>query len=209
MARKIFISFRYSDGHLYKEQLEKIFDNSDYIINCSENENRANMSDDTIKSYLYRKLRDTSVTISLLTPEAINYKKDLYGNIDDWTYDEIRYSLEDRENNRSNGIIAVYTPEAKAMLIEEQNGRTIIKDFDNLVRKNMFNIKKQYKHCERINEYDTNLDHYCSLVPWASFIANPEYYIDKAIEKRNKKEQYELTVRIQNDTKYWQYSGLF
>lgn len=39
MAKKIFISFRHSDGHLYKEQLEKIFDNSDYIINCSENEN--------------------------------------------------------------------------------------------------------------------------------------------------------------------------
>lgn len=117
------------------------------------------MSDDTIKSYLYKKLRDTSVTISLLTPEAINYKKDLYGKIDDWTYDEIRYSLENRENNRSNGIIAVYTPEAKAMLIEEQNGRTIIKDFDNLVRKNMFNIKKQYKQCVSAKIFKTSYFH--------------------------------------------------
>ncbi len=203
MARKVFISFRYSDGHLYKEQLEKIFNDNDDVINCSENVNRSNMSEDTIKKYLYGKLSNTSVTIVLLTPQAINHQKDLWGNIDDWIYDEIRYSLEDRENNRSNGIIAIYTPEAQKMVVEQGDNTTVIKDFNNLVRKNMFNIKKQYKHCPTSNKYDVDLDHYCSLISWEKFINNPNYYIDKAIYKRENKEQYDLTVRIQNNTRYW------
>ena len=52
MSRKVFISFRYSDGHLYKEELVKKFNNSDDIINCSEEVNRSNMSEETIKKYL-------------------------------------------------------------------------------------------------------------------------------------------------------------
>ena len=32
MARKVFISFRYSDGHLYKEELVKNTD-GDWIVN--------------------------------------------------------------------------------------------------------------------------------------------------------------------------------
>ena len=68
------------------------------------------------EEYLYSKLRTTSVTIILITPQAVNHKKDSYGYYDDWMYDEIRYSLEDRENNRCNGLVAVYTKEAMPLL---------------------------------------------------------------------------------------------
>lgn len=67
------------------------------------------------------------------------------GRYDDWMYDEIRYSLEDRENNRCNGIVAVYTPEAKEMLMKEtlhtcdvckqESTVSTIFDVDNLFRK--------------------------------------------------------------------------
>ena len=92
MARKVFISFRYKDGNIYKEYLSKLFSNSDDVINCSESEDRSGMSEDTIKKYLYSKLKNTSVTIVLLTPEAINHKKIFNGYnyvYDDWNYDEI------------------------------------------------------------------------------------------------------------------------
>ena len=72
-----------------------------------------------ITDLIYSKLKTTSVTIIIITPQAINHKKDMWGRYDDWMYDEIRYSLEDRENNRCNGIVAVYTPEAKEMLMKE------------------------------------------------------------------------------------------
>ncbi len=42
------------------------------------------------------------------------------GDYDDWMYDEIRYSLESREGNRTNGLVAVYTPEVADLLINIQ-----------------------------------------------------------------------------------------
>ena len=66
MARRIFISFRFSDGEAYKNQLTDLFDASTEIINCSEDEDRSKMSEDTIQKYLYSKLRTTSVTIILI-----------------------------------------------------------------------------------------------------------------------------------------------
>lgn len=117
MARREFISFRFSDGEVYKRELTDLFDDSTEVINCSENEDRSNMSDDTIQKYLYSKLKTTSVTIVIITPEAVSHKKDWLGNYNDWMYDEIRYSLEDRENNRCNGLVAVYTEDAKYLLM--------------------------------------------------------------------------------------------
>ena len=204
MARKIFISFRYSDGHKYKEKLSDIFTQTDTVINCSEDEDRSSMTEDTIKRYLYQKLKSTSVTIVLLTPRAINHQKKYNGFnyvYDDWMYDEIRYSLDDRENNRCNGLIAVYTPEAKDMLIETfPNKDTVtIKNFDsfeNLVRKNMFNIKSAYKHNSIDGIYDRNWDHYCSLISWDTFINNYDYYIELAEKKRETSEKYDIVKRL-------------
>lgn len=79
-------------------KLCELFDGETKVINCSENEDRSGMSEETIQKYLYSKLKTTSVTIIIITPQAINHKKDMWGRYDDWMYDEIRYSLEDREN---------------------------------------------------------------------------------------------------------------
>ena len=63
MTRKVFVSFRFNDGASYKEELCKRFDSSTEVIDRSEDQDRSNMSEATIKKYLYEKLRDTSVTI--------------------------------------------------------------------------------------------------------------------------------------------------
>lgn len=75
MATKVFISFRFSDGKKIKDELVDLFDGSTEVINRSEDKDRSQMSEETIQDYLYDKLKDTSVTIVLLTPEAISYKK--------------------------------------------------------------------------------------------------------------------------------------
>lgn len=201
MSRRVFISFRYSDGHAYKDYLSKLFSNTDTVINCSESKDRSNLSEDSIKTYLYEKLRNTSVTIVLLTPEAIEHKKVYTGfgyKIDDWIYDEIKYSLDDRENNRCNGLIAVYTPEAEKFLISksENSDTTTIKEFNNLVRKNMFNIKPRYKHNQKEGIFDSNTDHYCSLVHWNKFVNDYDFYIELAANKRDNKELYDITKRM-------------
>ena len=116
MATKVFISFRFSDGKNIKDELVDLFDESTEIINRSEDTDRSQMSEETIRDYLYEKLKDTSVTIVLLTPKAVDYKKNFCWEYDDWLYDELRYSLEDRENNRTNGVVAVYTDDARDKL---------------------------------------------------------------------------------------------
>lgn len=81
MARRVFISFRFSDGEKYKTKLCELFDGETKVINCSENEDRSGMSEETIQKYLYSKLKTTSVTIIIITPQAINHKKDMWGDM--------------------------------------------------------------------------------------------------------------------------------
>ena len=118
MTTKVFISFRFSDGKEIKDDLVDLFDGSTEVINMSEDIDRSEMSEETIKNYLYDKLKDTSVTIVLITSNAVTYNKDWFGNYDDWLYDELRYSLEDRNNNSTNGVVAIYTEDAESKILE-------------------------------------------------------------------------------------------
>ncbi|EOO66319.1 MULTISPECIES: TIR domain-containing protein [Bacillus] len=206
MASNVFVSFRFSDGLYYKNKLVEKFAELDYTINKSEGEDRSNMSEDTIQKYLYEKLEDCSLTVVVLTPNAINYNtkqvfdietwsnKNVY---DDWLYDELRYSLEDRIGNRTKGVIALYTPEAKSYVISAETDEvTTINDFENLVRKNMLNVKKAYKSCPTEGRWNSAKDNYISLVAFNDFMVNPKYYIDSALEKRNRTYQFDLVKRM-------------
>ncbi len=205
MAKNIFISFRFSDGNCYKEELSELFADNDYIINYSENEDRSNLSDKTIQQYLYKKLKEVSIVIIILTPEAINYKKE-NEKYDDWLYDELRYALEDREDNKTKGAIAIYTEDSKDLLIKKNthecsicNKKTEIKtilDFDNLVRKNMMNVKDIYKKNKCYGIYDSLEDSYISLVSYEEFKNDIEKYIDNAFDKKEKVEKYNIVRRL-------------
>jgi len=196
MAYNVFISFRYSDGHQYKEALSDMLNEYNGTIDFSEDEDRSRMSEYTIKNYLYGKLRKSSVTIIILTPNALNHKKDWYGKYDDWMYDEIRYSLENREGNRPNGLIALYTQESKDLFIRENGNDLMINYLDNLARKNMMNIKTRFKKASRDGMYDLLEDSYCSLISYDTFIRNPGYYIKNAEEKRDRIDEFEITARL-------------
>lgn len=202
MATKVFISFRFSDGKEIKDELVDLFDESTEVINRSEDVDRSQMSEDTIQEYLYEKLKDTSVTIVLLTPEAVSYRKNWIGNYDDWLYDELRYSLEDRKNNRTNGVVAVYTDDAKDMILEssshycshcqETKSCRTLKFFDNLARKNMLNIKQSYKKNLCNDLYDDSHDSYISLVSLEEFKQDYTKYIDNAKDKRDRLHEFNI-----------------
>lgn len=197
MAKNVFLSFRYSDGHKYKEEITALFDKSIDTVDFSEDQNRSNMSDYTIQSYLYSKLRRSSVTILILTPEAVRHQKDYWGRYNDWIYDELRYSLEDRGNNRTNGLIAVYTPGAESEICKRNPGcTTTIYDFDNLARKNMMNVKPSYKKNSEPGVYDRDYDSYCSLVPLDEFKRDFVNLIGIASWKRDNKYRYDIVKRI-------------
>lgn len=197
MAKNVFISFRYRDGSGYKEYLSSLFDKHSDTIDYSENVDRSQMSDATIKQYLYEKLRRSSVTIILLSPLAVNHNRNRWGEYDDWMYDEIRYSLENREGNRTNGLVAVYTPEAADLLVNMQPSGTItVKNVNNLFRKNMMNVKPQYKKNPNPRIFDQDYDSYCSLITWDEFISHIGEYIDIASQKRDNIYKYEIAKRL-------------
>lgn len=207
MTRRVFVSFRFSDGASYKKELDELFDSSVEIINCSEDVDRSHLSEETIRSYLYKKLSNTSVTIILLTPDALVYERDCFGRIDDWTYDEVRYSLEDRADNRTNGLVAVYVPEARDILINRHSCSgctkgceiTNIPDREHLFRKNMMNVKSSYAShpCHEKGVFDADKDSYCSLVPWDDFIRDYGGYIDKAANKRTRRDEFSVVKHLQ------------
>lgn len=197
MAKNVFISFRFKDGNKYKEYLSGLFDKNSDTIDFSEDVDRSQMSDITIKQYLYGKLRRSSVTIVLLTPAAVNHKRNWRGDYDDWMYDEIRYSLESREANRTNGLVAVYTPEAASSLVNVQSSGTVsVENVDNLFRRNMMNVKPQYKKNPDPGIFDRDYDSYCSLIKWSEFIKNVGNYIDIASQKRDAIYKYDITKRL-------------
>lgn len=196
MARNVFISFRYSDGIDYKNKLVKLFDSYYDTVDFSEDQDRSQMSEETIRRYLYGKLRRSSVTIVLLTPLAVNHNHDWLGNYDDWIYDEIRYSLEDRESNRTNGLVAVYTPEAERKLVSTSNGSIMVNDVDNLFRKNMMNVIDKYKRNPNPGIFDRDYDSYCSLISWNDFTSNIGKYVDIAAQKRNETYKYDIVKRL-------------
>ena len=112
-------------------------------------------------------------------------------------YDEIRYSLEDRDNNRTNGLVAVYTPETASLLVNKQpTGSTAVNDVDNLFRKNMMNVKPQFKTNPNTGLFDRDFDSYCSLIPWDEFISNLSVSITRASQKRDQVYKYNLVKKL-------------
>ena len=197
MAKNVFISYRFVDGVKYKNELSKRFDSFYDTVDYSEDEDRSTMSDEYIRQYLYGKLRRSSVTIVLLTPQALNHRKNWYGQYNDWMYDEIRFSLEDRGNNRTNGLIAVYTPETANQLVTLlSDGNVFVKDVDNLFRRNMMNIKTPYKTNPTNNVYDRDWDSYCSLLSWQEFTSDIGKYIEIATQKRGVQYKYDIVKRL-------------
>lgn len=204
MRRKVFVSFRFADGKDYKEEIIKNLESRDLIVDKSEDVDRSHMSEEQIKEFLFKKLRDSSITIVILTPKAINYEKDYLGNYDDWLYDELRYSLYDREDNRINGVIALYTEDAEGLIItknlhkcnicNEESNVNSVGDFDNLVRRNMMNVLNKYKKNKCDGIYNSDYDSYISLIKYSDFMNNPKKYIEIASEKRENRDKYEIKV---------------
>ncbi len=203
MAKNVFISFRFLDGSEYKEELVKLFDDCEDTIDCSEDQDRSDMTDEIIRQYLYAKLKHSSVTIALITPQAIQYRIDTDGKINDWLYDEVRYSLENRDGNPTNGLIAVYVPEAKNLLMRVHNhccnvcrqtsSVNSLIEYHNLIWTNMNNIKPEYKHHKCPGIFDGDWDSYCSLILIEEFKADVGKYIDISLKKREEIYKYKLT----------------
>lgn len=192
MAHKCFISFKTED-QAYKDYIQYTL-NVD-MVDKSLNE-PVNSYDD---AYIMRKiredyLRDSTVTIFLIGSKSSESLGDYEQRFIKW---ELQASLYNGVGNTRNGILGVvlphmydkiYTGDYKCHCGNVHNGTQV---YQNAIKEFAYN----YFIPEGTKCGWTEDERYCVLVRWDAFVANPEYYINQAFNKRSEPVANKVTVR--------------
>lgn len=198
----------------YVDRFEEKLEQSDNIYKGEhEGEDLSNLSDDEIWESLKDRIYDSSVTVVFISPNMKEYGSDR----NQWIPWEISYSLKEtsrRDKNGNsitshiNGMVAVVLPdengsysyylEKKSCCISGCTTHYTNKLFD-ILRKNKFNKKNPSKSmCTTINE---NVWHeaepsYIEAVRWDYFISNYASYIDRAIDRRDRADEFNIVKEV-------------
>lgn len=213
MARKVFVSYKHKDTlvaslphvppHLYTTGRDYV----DVIISKLENveiykgeagdNDLSRFKDTTIRTHLKEKIRDSSVTVVLVT-KGMREPRD---ESEQWIPWEVKYSLRrvayGEKRSNSNGLLAVIVPDETGSYewylkpVGCVHCNTVTHQVDALfeiLRKNMLNRKhKVTTHCnEHGSSFHQGYDHsYIHPVKWHQFINQPSHYIDIALNLRD------------------------
>lgn len=198
MARKTFISYKYSEACELRDKILKALgkDATYYQGETSDSPDLTNCTTETIKKNLTDMMYNTSITIVILSP---NIKKSKWI---DW---ELEYSLKEipRKNrtSKTNGVVGVIMKHNGSydwLITKGTNchgDNTLSYDKSKLypiVHKNHFNSDPQKWHCDECETYDYHLGSYISYVEEDNFLANPTLYIENAYDKSEKTSEYNL-----------------
>ena len=188
----------------YVYELAKILDNEDHIYKGEDDgESLAGFSDETIASKLRDKIYDTSITIVLVSKGMKTYEAEK----DQWIPWEISYSLKEytrgERTSLSNGIIAVVLPDESgsySYYINHDSAcdcRMLDTPFlFNILKDNMFNVKEPSRRLCNGSYVYTGDSSYIQSVKWEDFKSTPNYYLNKAIEIRDKKDNYNIIKTV-------------
>lgn len=227
MARKVFVSYKYSDSlvqdlNLYEDSffgLIKIVTTARHYVDKLSNqlaeddhiykgendgESMGNLADSSISSKLGDKIFDSSVTIVLISK---GMKDPFSSENDQWIPWEVSYSLKEQtrlgKSSSTNGVIAVILPdeygsyEYYITLDNECDCRSLNTPFlFQILRDNMFNVKEPNRRLCNGSWIYTGDSSYIQSVKWSDFILYPSKYIDKAIELRDKKDDFNIVKTI-------------
>lgn len=192
MARKTFISYKYSDvvegktNNLRDRIIAKFGDDVKfYRGEDGYTKDLSSYSASYIKETLKKMIRDTSVTILILSP---NMKQS------QWMNRELSYSLSEIERNgrtsHSNGVVAVIQKQPTYGILDGYswlkmwNGSWDISKTFELVRLNQ-NNKKFYA------PYSLS-DNYIDIITEDMFLRDPFKYIEEAYNKSQNIDNYNL-----------------
>lgn len=189
----------------YVDKLAEKLETGDNIYKGEDDgESMESLADSTIGSKLGDKIFDSSVTIVLVSK---GMKNSFLPEKDQWIPWEISYALKEqrRQNQRSktNGVIAVVLPDelgsysyyiTRDLQCNCTNYNTPF--LFQILRDNMFNVKEPNKRlCNGYWVYSG--DHsYIQNVKWGDFITNSGIYIEKAIDLRDRKDEFIPTKNI-------------
>jgi len=222
MARNIFISYKYKDNKVgpllpyswagtetiaryYVDELQKKLKEDDHInLGEKDGESLEDFADSTIQSELKGKIRQSSITIVLISK---GMKDPDLPEKDQWVPWEISYSLRTTtvQNQKSlkNAVLGVVLPDENNSYdwyYRSNPSCNSITHFTsqlfNILKSNMFNIKEPtIRECNgsKISEGEAS---YIKTVKWDDFLGSTEFYIEKAIEIRDNENLYDIRINI-------------
>lgn len=200
MARKTFISYKYSEAQDLRDQLiDALGDDATYYQGeTADSPDLTDTSTENIKNNLKDMMFGTSVTIIIVSPKMIESK---------WIDWELEYTLKeisrDGRTSKTNGIVGVIMKSNNSYewLISSKTNEDgcSIRNIDDsklykIINNNRYNLTGDDKYaCKQCKTYTQLEGSYISLVEEDSFIKDPEKYIENAYEKSQKLDSYELT----------------
>lgn len=190
----------------YVNELSNILSSEDHIYKGEDDgQSLADFSDEYIASSLRDKIYDSSITIVIVSKGMKNTMQD---EKNQWIPWEISYSLKEYtrqgRTSLSNGILAVVLPDEFGSYSYYINYDSICNctNYNTLflfqiLRENMFNKKQQETSlCSNGSLVYHGECSYIKSVKWEEFKKYPNFYLDKAIELRDAKEEYNITKII-------------
>lgn len=199
MARKTFISYKYSEAQGLRDSILEALgeDAKFYQGETSDSPDMTDKSTDYIRNELKDMIYSTSVTIVIISPN-MKYSKWI-----DW---EIEYSLKqikrDDKTSSTNGVIGVVMDYNGGYSwlrpsVTNEDGHTSIRTNNeylyNIISKNRFNQDPAVYVCEKCQTVDQLEGSYISLVNEVDFLNDPNRYIENAYGKSKKTIDYNLS----------------
>lgn len=198
MARKTFISYKYSEAQDLRDRIINAIGNDAtyYQGETSESPDLTDYTTETIKEHLKDMIFGTSVTIVIISPNM----KD-----SEWIDWEIEYSLREYSRNgkasKSNGIVGVVMKVAGGYdwlrtTIKHEDGHTSVSNDESklypIINNNRFNENPTVYHCEKCKTVDRLSGSYISIIEEDEFLDNPSKFIENAYEKCQSIYKYSL-----------------
>ncbi|MBE8233751.1 MAG: TIR domain-containing protein [Endozoicomonadaceae bacterium] len=199
MARKTFISYKYSEAQgLRDELLSSLGDGATfYQGETADSPDLTDTSTENIKSNLTGMMYNTSVTIVIVSPNIISSK---------WIDWEIEYCLKEisrqGRTSKTNGVVGVIQKinGGYDWLItrnKKDDGCTVRSIADsklyNIINCNRYNRNNHAYACDVCKTYNQLNGSYFSLIDEEDFLSNPDKYIENAFEKSEAADEFDLT----------------
>lgn len=188
MGRKVFVSYKYSDGRQCKDRIMAKLGNQGQIYKGEKGFNDlSSYAASTIKDYLSDMIYDSSVLLVVISPDVAQ------SGWVDWEIGyALRYSTRAGRTSKRNGIICVvqkgsYTGNSSWAF--DYNGN-VYRNY--LPTKIIHNMQATYGP---IDYYSKANPDYCIIVSESTFMANPEKYIEVAYERSQYEYAYPTTLK--------------
>jgi len=204
MARKTFISYKYSEAQKLRDDiLSALGDDAQYYQGeTSDSPDLTDTTTENIRKNLRDMIYDTTVTIVIISPNMTKSQ---------WINWEIEYSLKEitrsDKTSKTNGIVGVIMKynggynwiETKTKYADGCDSRTIDHTkLYNIINNNRFNLKNPVYVCDKCETVDRLTGSYISLVNEDIFLSDPNKYVENAFEKSKDIKSFTIIKKTRN-----------